>query len=160
MKVEICLVCSLWVMDLNHPIKQHKTIVNINKRDIDGSSMVITTVFQVKIRLPVFLRLAMRFCSDLQWIKPSEWVDPTTFPAAPTGGWHLGLSEKYLDSGGTASLLGACNHVEPKPNWNIQNQSTDIYKKSCKCQRFGFWPNTCRTNGISISISYCVWVLA
>lgn len=72
----------------------------------------------------------MRFCSDLQWIKPCEWVDPTTFPPAPTGGWHLGFSEKYLNSGGTASLLGTSNHVEPKPNWNIQNQSTDIYKKA------------------------------
>lgn len=68
--------------------------------------------------------------SDIQWIKPFEWVDPTTFPPAPTGGWHLGFSEKYLHSRGMASLLGTSNHVEPKPNWNIQNQSTDIYKKA------------------------------
>lgn len=41
----------------------------------------------------------------------------------------------------------------PKPKyWHLQ--------KSCKCQRFGFWPNTCGTNGITISISYCVRVVA
>lgn len=42
------------------------------------------------VPIPILIWLAMRFCSELQWLKPSEWVDPTTFPPAPAGGWHLG----------------------------------------------------------------------